>query len=52
MRNVLLESERYLLGAQYLERWYSRRCQRFTDILSRATPDCRSTPCAGRRWPR
>ena len=39
LRNVLLESERYLLGAQYLERWYSSRHQRFTDILSRATPE-------------
>ena len=35
VRNSLLESERYLLGAQYFERWYNRRGQRFTDILSR-----------------
>ena len=38
VRTSLLESERYLLGAQYLERWYSRRGQRFTDILCRFIP--------------
>ncbi len=35
LRTSLLESERYLLGAQYIERWYSRRGQRYTDVLSR-----------------
>ncbi|MGH8893347.1 MAG: hypothetical protein ACRDWY_08600 [Actinomycetes bacterium] len=35
LRTSLLESERYLLGAQYLDRWYSQRYQRFTDILDR-----------------
>ena len=35
LRTSLLESERYLLGAQYFERWYTRRGQRFTDVLSR-----------------
>ncbi len=35
LRTSLLESERYLLGAQYFERWYSRRGQRYTDVLSR-----------------
>ncbi|HEX7187930.1 MAG TPA: VCBS repeat-containing protein [Actinomycetes bacterium] len=35
VRASLLESERYLLGAQYLERWFPSRFQRFTDILSR-----------------
>ena len=34
-RTALLESEKYLLGAQYLERWYDKRFQRYTDILSR-----------------
>ncbi len=34
-RSALLESEKYLLGAQYLERWYSARGQRYTDILAR-----------------
>ena len=33
LRDSLLESERYLLGAQYFERWYSRRGQRYTDVL-------------------
>ena len=35
LRSSLLESERYLLGAQYIERWYNRRGQRYTDVLSR-----------------
>ncbi len=35
LRATLLESERYLLGAQYIERWYNRRGQRYTDVLSR-----------------
>ena len=34
-RTALLEAEKYLLGAQYLERWYTRRFQRYTDILVR-----------------
>lgn len=34
-RMTLLESEKYLLGAQYLERYYAKRYQRYTDILSR-----------------
>jgi hypothetical protein len=37
LRNSLLESERYLLGAQYFDRWYATRTQRFTDILNRMT---------------
>lgn len=32
-RVALIEAEKYLLGAQYLERWYSRRTQRYADIL-------------------
>ncbi len=39
VRTSLLESERYLLGANYLERWYDRRGQRFTDLLSRFDPN-------------
>ena len=39
VRSALLQSERYLLGAQYIERWYSSRYDRFTDILSRAAPN-------------
>lgn len=35
LRASLLESERYLLGAQYIERWYDKRFQNYTDILSR-----------------
>ena len=35
LRTSLLESERFLLGAQYLERWYDRRFQAYTDITSR-----------------
>ena len=35
LRTSLLESERYLLGAQYLERWYDKRNQTYTDITSR-----------------
>lgn len=38
-RMALLEAEKYLLGAQYLERWYSKRGQRYTDILSRFVAD-------------
>jgi hypothetical protein len=38
LRTSLLDSERYLLGAQYLDRWYSRRWERFTDLLARFTP--------------
>jgi hypothetical protein len=38
LRTSLLESERYLLNAQYLERWYSSRWQGFTDVLARYTP--------------
>ena len=38
LRTSLLESERYLLGSQYLDRWYSRRWQRFTDIVGRYQP--------------
>ena len=34
-RSALLEAEKYLLGAQYLERWYANRGQRYTDILDR-----------------
>ena len=34
-RTALLEAEKYLLGAQYLERWYTKRFQRYTDILAR-----------------
>ena len=52
LRATLLESERYLLGAQYIERWYNRRGQRYTDVLSRSASPTRSTRCAGRRWPR
>ena len=37
LRTPLLESERYLLGAQYLEKWYSSRGQPFTDVLARFT---------------
>ena len=39
LRTSLLDSERYLLGAQYLDRWYSRRGQRFTDVLARFSPE-------------
>ena len=39
LRTALLESERYLLGAQYIERWYTKRGQRFTDILGRFVPE-------------
>ena len=39
LRTSLLESERYLLGAQYLDRWYSRRGQRYTDVLGRFIPE-------------
>jgi hypothetical protein len=35
LRTALLESERYLLGAQYLDRWYPKRAQTYTDILNR-----------------
>ena len=35
VRASLLESERYLVGAQYLERWYDKRNQTYTDILGR-----------------
>jgi hypothetical protein len=35
VRSALLESERYLLGAQYIDRWYNRRGQPYTDVLSR-----------------
>ena len=38
LRTSLLDAERYLLGAQYLERWYSRRGQRYTDVLARFIP--------------
>jgi hypothetical protein len=38
LRTSLLDSERYLLGAQYLDRWFSRRGERFTDVLARFTP--------------
>jgi hypothetical protein len=38
LRTSLLESERFLLGAQYLERFYTRRYQNYTDILSRFIP--------------
>ncbi len=38
LRTALLESERYLLGAQYVERWYSKRRQRYTDVLARFIP--------------
>jgi hypothetical protein len=38
LRTSLLESERYLLGAQYLDRWYSKRGQPYTDVLSRFIP--------------
>jgi hypothetical protein len=38
LRSLLLESERYLLGAQYLDRWYSSRGQPYTDLLSRNIP--------------
>jgi len=34
-RTALVEAEKYLLGAQYLERWFSKRFQRYTDILAR-----------------
>ena len=37
LRTSLLESERYLLGAQYLERWYHPRGQPLTDVLARFT---------------
>jgi hypothetical protein len=39
LRTSLLESERFLLGAQYLDRWYSRRGQRYTDVLARFIPE-------------
>jgi hypothetical protein len=35
LRTSLLDSERYLLGAQYLDRWYSKRREHFTDVLAR-----------------
>lgn len=38
-RMALLEAEKYLLGAQYLEQWYAKRGQRYVDILSRFQPD-------------
>jgi hypothetical protein len=37
LRTSLLEAERYLLGAQYIDRWYSRRGQHYTDVLARFT---------------
>ena len=36
-RVALMEAEKYLLGAQYLDRYYKDRRQRYTDILSRFT---------------
>ncbi|HEX6936151.1 MAG TPA: hypothetical protein VF227_06500 [Actinomycetes bacterium] len=47
VRGSLLESARYLLGAQYLERWFGRRGQNYTDILSRY--DAREQEYAVRR---
>ncbi len=38
LRTLLLESERYLLNAQYLERWFPWRGQPFTDVLARFVP--------------
>jgi hypothetical protein len=38
LRTSLLESERFLLGAQYLDRWFNRRSQAYTDILARFEP--------------
>lgn len=38
LRTSLLESERFLLGAQYLDRWYRNRSQTYTDILRRFIP--------------
>ena len=38
LRTLLLESERYLLNAQYLEKWFPWRGQPFTDVLARFTP--------------
>ena len=35
LRTSLLDAERYLLGAQYLDRWYSKRREHFTDVLAR-----------------
>ncbi len=37
VRTSLLDAERYLLGAQYIERWYGKRFQRYTDVLARFT---------------
>jgi hypothetical protein len=35
LRNSLLEAERFLLGSQYLDRWYDRRGQNYVDVLDR-----------------
>ena len=39
LRTSLLDAERYLLGAQYLERWYGKRLERYTDVLARFTTE-------------
>jgi hypothetical protein len=39
VRAALLDSERYLLGAQYLDRWFSKRRERYTDLLARFIPE-------------
>ncbi|MGZ4610608.1 MAG: hypothetical protein ACXV2H_10165 [Actinomycetes bacterium] len=36
VRNALLQTERYVVGAQYEERWADRRYQPFTDVRSSA----------------
>ena len=35
LRTSLLDSERYLLGAQYIERWYTHHWENYTDILAK-----------------
>ncbi len=38
LRTSLLDADRYLLGAQYIERWYAKRWQAYTDIVGRFDP--------------
>lgn len=37
MRVALINAEKYLLNSQYQARWFSRRGQRFVDVVERAT---------------
>jgi hypothetical protein len=39
VRTALLQSERYLVGAQYEQRWAARRAQTFTDVRAKAADE-------------